>query len=85
MNDDKQLIIHFNNGAKLEFSFPTQVRNSSAAVLEGMKKVMETDKLVIEADDRLFVIPWSSVRHVEVTPVPPAVPFGAITGAKVVQ
>jgi len=84
MNDDRNLIIRFNNGAKLELSFGTQIRNSSAAVLEGIKKIMESDKLVIEAEGRLIVIPWSSVRQLEVSPVPAALPFGAIKNARVV-
>ncbi len=35
MNDDKQLGIHFNSGTKLQLSFPTQIKNSTAAVQEG--------------------------------------------------
>ena len=85
MNEDRKLTIHFNNGTKMEVSFPTQIKNSTAAVLEGMKRVMESDKLVIEAEGRLIVIPWSSVNHLELTPVPPAVPFGAIKGARISQ
>ncbi len=81
MNEDRQLIIHFNNGTKLEFSFPTQIRNSNAAVLEGMKKVLDSDKLAIEVEGRLIVIPWISIQHVDVSPVPPAVPFGVIKNA----
>ena len=50
MNDDRQMIVHYNNGTKLELSFPTQIKNSSAAVLEGIKKVIESDKLLIEAE-----------------------------------
>jgi hypothetical protein len=84
MNDDRSLVIHFNNGSKLELSFPVQIKNSTAAVMEGIKKIMETDKLVIEAEGRLLVIPWTSVKQLEVTPVPPAMPFGAIKGAKIV-
>lgn len=84
MNDDRHLVVHFNNGSKLELSFPVQIKNSTAAVIEGIKKVMETDKLVIEAEGRLLVIPWTSVKQLEVTPVPPALPFGAIKGAKIV-
>ncbi len=84
MNEDRRMTVHFNNGTKMELSFPTQIRNSSAAVLEAMKKVMDSDKLVLEAEGRLLVIPWASVKQVEVSPVPPAMPFGAIKGAKVV-
>ncbi len=81
MNDDRKMVVHFNNGAKLEFSFPTQIRNSNAAVLEGMKKVMDSDKLAIEVEGRLIVIPWISIQQVEVSPAPPAVPFGVIKNA----
>ena len=85
MNDDRHLIIHYNNGAKLELSFGVQFRNSNAAVLEAMKKLLESDKLVVEADGKLIVIPWSSVRQLEVSPVPAALPFGAIKGARVLS
>jgi hypothetical protein len=85
MNEDRQMTIHFNNGNKMEVSFPTQIKNSPAAVLEGIKRAMESDKLAIEAEGRLIVIPWVSVNHVEITPVPAALPFGAIKGARVSQ
>ena len=77
MNDDKQLVIHFNNGKKIEFTFSTQIKNSPAAVLEGLKKTMEMDKLAIVAEGRLIVIPWSSIQQVEVAPVPAAIPAAA--------
>jgi hypothetical protein len=84
MNDDRQMVIHFNNGSKLELTLPVQIKNSTAAVIEAMKKILESDKLVIEAEGRLILIPWASVKQVEVSPVPPALPFGAIKGAKIV-
>lgn len=84
MNDDRQMTIQYNNGAKLSFSFPVQVKNSTAAAMEGAKRIMESDKLAIEADGRLFVIPWASVQHIELTPIPPALPFGVLKNAKVI-
>ena len=85
MNDDRQLTIHFNNGTQMNVTFPQQIKNSTAAVLESMKKALESDKLVIEAEGKLVIIPWSSIRHLEVTPPPPAVPFGSIKGARISQ
>jgi hypothetical protein len=85
MNEDRRLIVHHNNGTKLEVTFPVQIKNSTAAVQEAMKRIMESDKLVIETEGRLIVIPWSSVKHLEVSPAPPALPFGAIRNAKVVS
>jgi sporulation protein YlmC with PRC-barrel domain len=85
MNDDRQLTIHFNNGTKMDVTFPVQIKNSMAAVLESMKKALESDKLVIEAEGKLVIIPWTSIKHIEVTPAPPAVPFGSIKGARISQ
>ncbi len=85
MNEDRQMTIHYNNGTKMDVSFPTQIKNTTAAVLESMKKAMEADKLVIEAEGKLVIIPWCSIKHVELTPVPPAVPFGSIKGARITQ
>jgi hypothetical protein len=85
MNDDRQLKIHFNNGDKLIVTFPPKLKGSTAAVMEAMKKVMETDKLVIEAEGKLVIIPWSSMKQLELTPTPAALPFGAIQGARISQ
>lgn len=85
MSDEKQMTIHFNNGTKMEVSFPTQIKNSSGAVLEGIKRILESDKLVIQTDQQVVVIPWSSVKYLESASVPAAaLPFGAIKGAHIV-
>jgi hypothetical protein len=55
MNEDRQLTIHFNNGTKIDLTFPIQIKNSAAAVLESIKKALESDKLVIEADGKLVI------------------------------
>jgi len=84
MSDDKQLTIHFNNGTKMEVSFPTQIKNSTGAVLEGIKRILESDKLVLQTDEQVVVIPWSSVKYLESASVPAgALPFGAIKGARI--
>ncbi len=83
MNDATRLTIHFNDGTTLNLEIPSQVRNSMGAVVEGMKRILEADKLAVEADGRLLVIPWSSVKHVEATPIPPSLPFGALKNARI--
>ena len=86
MNDQKHLIIHFNNGTTMEVSFPTQVKNSLAALMETLKKLLETDKLVIQTEQQVIVIPWSSVKYVEASGVvATALPLGAIKGAKIIS
>jgi len=79
------MTIHYNDGTKLEVTFPARLKNSTAAVLESVKKALEADKLVIEAEGKLVLIPWSSIKQVELTPAPAALPFGAIQGARISQ
>ncbi len=83
MNEDKKLVVHYNNGTRIEMSFPVQIKNSPTAVLEAMKRIMESDKLALEAEGRLIIIPWASVARLEVSPVPPSLPFGVIKNAKI--
>ena len=84
MNDEKQLVIHFNNGTKMEVAYPTQIKNSPAAVMEAVKRILDSDKLVIQTDQQLIIVPWSSVKYVESTAVSAtAMPFGTLRGARV--
>ena len=86
MNEDKHLIIHFNNGAKMEVSFPTQIKNSMGALMEALKRILEGDKLVIHTEQQVVVIPWSSVQYIESSSVAAtALPLGAIKGARIVE
>ncbi len=84
MNDERQLTIYFNDGTSLKLAVPNQVRGSMGAAVEGMKRILEGDKLAIEVDDRLLVIPWSSVKQIEATPVPPSMPFGALKNVRII-
>ncbi|MGO8838130.1 MAG: hypothetical protein ACLQAH_11470 [Limisphaerales bacterium] len=85
MNDEKQLIIYFNNGTKMEVSFPVQIKNSVGAVIEAAKRILESDKLVIQTEQQLIIVPWSSVKYVEAASVPAAaLPFGTIKGARII-
>jgi hypothetical protein len=84
MNEDKQLTIHFNNGSKMDVAFPTQIKNSTGALMEAAKRILESDKLVIQTDEHVIIVPWSSVKFLEAPSVPAAaLPFGAIKGAKI--
>ena len=86
MNDDRHLIIHFNNGTKMEVSFPTQIKNSAGALVEAAKRILESDKLTIQTEEQLIIVPWSSVKFVEASSVPAAaLPFGVIKGARIVE
>jgi hypothetical protein len=84
MNDDKQMIIHFNNGTKMEVSFPTQIKNSTGALVEISKRILESDKLTIQTEGQVIIMPWASIKYVEASGLPAAaLPVGAIRGARI--
>ena len=85
MDEEKRLVIHFNNGSNMEVTFPVQVRDSTIGVLEAFKRIMDADKLAIHADDRLLIIPWPSVKYLELIPPPITVPFGTVQKARIVS
>ena len=85
MNEDRHMPLHFSTGTKMEVSVPTQIKHSPAAVLEGVKRTMESDKLTLEADGRLTVVPWARVHQGETSPVPAALPFSVIEGARILK
>jgi len=86
MNDDKNLTIHFNDGARMEVSFPTQIKNSTGALVEISKRILEADKLVIQSEQKVIIVPWSSVKYLEASAIPAAaLPLGAIKGARIME
>ncbi len=85
MTDDKDMIVHFHNGSNLQLAFPAQMKNSGAALAEAVKSILSSDKLVVQTEHRLLVIPWGGVKYLETNSLPPsALPFGAIKGATIV-
>ena len=86
MNDDKNLTIHFNNGTRMDVTFPTQVKNSMGALVEVSKRILEADKLVLQTEQQLIIIPWSSVKYLQASAVPAAaLPISVIKGARLVE
>ena len=86
MSEEKQLTIYFNNGAQMTLAFPQQIKNSMGALIEIGKRILEADKLVVDAEGRILIIPWSSVKYVDASAVPSAaLPMGAIKGARIVS
>ena len=72
MNDDKHLIIYFNNGTNMEIWFPTQIEKPLAAVI----RILESDSWW-DGNSRRY----SLVQHLEGIFDGAALPFGASKGA----
>ena len=86
MNEDKHLTVHFNNGPKVEVTFPTQIKNSMGVLVEAAKTILASDKLTILTEQQMIIVPWTSIKYVESSTVPAiALPFDVIKGARTVE
>lgn len=85
MNEERQIIVHFNNGETLKVALPIQTKNTVGALMEIMKRLLESEKLVISTDDQTIIIPWSSVKHLETNPPVQGLPLGSIQKARIVE
>jgi hypothetical protein len=80
----RQIIIHFTDGTRINVLFPVQGGDTPAQMAATVRKALALDKLAIEADGSLLVIPTRNIKYMKVYPCPEALPDGeVIRGATV--
>lgn len=83
MNDDRNAVIYFMDGTHIVISFPKQVEGA-VNVAANVRKAIDAEKLVIEADGSLLMIPVRNIKYVQVTPIPEALPKDVIRNARLI-
>ena len=81
MAESRYMTIHFNDGTRLGFSFPPQVK-SDMHIVSKMQKLMDGRWLSLEVDGDLFMIPVDSIKYVQAHPAPEKLPETVIRGAR---
>jgi CMP-2-keto-3-deoxyoctulosonic acid synthetase len=82
MSNTVTMTVHFLDGKAMSFDYPRQSGTDQAAIVATVKKAIEADRLVIEVDGDLLVIPVRSVKYVRLSPAPPHLPAGVLRKAK---
>lgn len=67
---DRRLTIVFGEDQSLAFSLPIQ-RELPAERVSLLSRLSGTDKLMMEADGALYVIPWTSIRYLRIDSIEP--------------
>jgi len=82
MNEKQKhsMIIHFNDGSKKLFEFPTPVPDSDANLTARLEEALDARHLVLEADGSLVVIPVENIKYLQSFPAPAKLPAYAIKG-----
>jgi hypothetical protein len=76
-------MIYFMDGTKIVLRYPKQAGTDSATIIANLKKALDADKLLIEVDESLIVVPMRNIKYIQITPKPDALPAGVLRGAKI--
>ena len=77
----RKLTIFFNDGTKIVTSFPKQFDGDPSIFASQVRKAIEADRLVMEIQGALVIIPTRNVKYFQLTPAPEVLPQGVIRGA----
>ena len=84
MTNKRYLTIHFTDGSKLSVTFPKQVEDFHQMATR-VQKALDANKLAIEINGELFIIPMNNVKYLQVTPAPEKMPETIIHGGSLIN
>ena len=82
MPDSVRMTVFFLDGTRASFVYPRQAGSDQSAIVNTVKKAIDAERLVLEVDGDLVVIPIRSVKYVQVSPAPPHLPAGILRRAR---
>ncbi|WP_339488751.1 hypothetical protein [Pseudomonas sp. EL_65y_Pfl2_R95] len=80
----KHLYLYFQDGQRLAMRFPQQSKDP-VEVARGIRKQLESPFLSIEVDGDLLMIPRESIKYLQISPAPVALPDPVIAGAEMID
>lgn len=83
MSERITLTVHYVDGSRSVFTFDRQADAAVAGAL--LDKVSDGQLLIIETDEGLISIPWSSIKYLHSYPLPKTLPKTAVRGAHIVE
>lgn len=84
-DENRQVIFCFLNGSTLTIEFPRVAGNDAITSISNLRKALDTERIVIEADGDLMVIPVENLAWFRVHPAPDGLPTGIIRNAHIVS
>jgi hypothetical protein len=85
MAEEVRAIIHFMDGTKVAFEYPKQAGEDPTTIASNVKKALDSDKIVLEAQGDLIIIPIRNIKYIQVSPAPDKLPKGILRKARFVS
>jgi len=77
------MVIHFTDGASLEFEFPPIENDLNS--MELINRLQNDQSIALHAEGRVYVIPMQNVRYVDVSPAPEKVANKVVHNARLIR
>lgn len=74
-----RLTIYFNDDTRLDIAAPPR-SDDAMTRMQMVRKAMDVDKLMIEVDGQLMMIPLNNVKYIKISPAPTELPDGVVKG-----
>ena len=81
MSELVTMTVFFLDGTKCSFEYPRQSGSDQSTIVNTVKRAIESERLVLEVDGDLLVIPIRSVKYVQVSPSPAYLPSDVLRRA----
>ena len=79
------LTVHFIDGTKVSMRYPRLSGLDPATLASQVKRALDADKVVVEVDGDLLIIPMRNVKYFHLTPAPDHLPQGVIRGGRLIS
>jgi len=80
MDQERGMTIHYMDGTQLDLRFPKQVKSDDSVGVR-LERLLDNNVLMLEVDGALMVVPFSSIKYLQVSPAPGKLPDYVIKGA----
>ena len=80
MSADRWLRIEYLDGTSETFSFPKQAKDAYEQT-QRMREALTADRIVLESDGMLHIIPLSAVKRLDFSPAPDKLPDQVVKDA----
>jgi hypothetical protein len=77
--------LFFMDGTKMNLRWPRQAGADSSTIATNIKNALDSDKMMVEVDNQLLVIPMRNVKYFQISPAPEKLPQGVLKGVQIVD
>lgn len=79
----RTLKIHYTDGSEMVVEYVREEETNS--ITTQILKAIESNKVLIELEDRLFVVPINNLKYIEIIPAPPKLPKFTFRNARLIE